>query len=112
SGSQLREGALAGHDGGLLPALELAFVEVALLRGPELATGERTFVEGVVELAGRNAVTDPVQIVDSSLEGEVQILVRFRARCKDDGLDGLKRFVHAAVAIDELDTVTIDGGRP
>ena len=51
-------------DGRLLPALELALVDVALLGRPQLAAGELALVDRVVELARREAVADPVQVLD------------------------------------------------
>ena len=57
--------ALRGRaDARLLPAFELALVDVSLLGRPELAAGELALVDRVVELSRREAVADPVQVLD------------------------------------------------
>ena len=52
----------------LLPALELALVDVALLGRPQLTAGEVPLVDRVVELARRDAVADAVQVLHLALE--------------------------------------------
>ena len=71
---RLRQGA----DRRFLPALELALVDVALVRRPQLAPGQVALVDRVVELARRDAVADPVHVLDLPLECQVQVVVRLR----------------------------------
>src|SRR5947208_1729718 len=103
---------LSGHDGALMPALELAFVDVAFLGRPELEPCQVTLVDRMVELARRDAVTAPVHVFDSSLEREVELLVRLRAGCEHDRVDWAQRFRRARVQVDHTELVALDRGRP
>src|SRR5207249_3772127 len=67
-----------------LDALELAFVDVPLLRRPELAAGELALVDRVVEFAGCDAVTDPAHVGELALECTVQRVVGGRAGRQHD----------------------------
>ena len=93
-------------------ALELALVDVALLRRPELAAGELSFVDGVVELAWCDAVADPADVGELALEGEVQLVVRGRAGRQYDRVDIVDRVLRSGVQVEERDTVALDACGP
>src|SRR4029077_8392213 len=101
--------ALRGRaDARLLPALELALVDVAFLGRPELAAGELAFVDRVVELPRREAVADSVQGRENSLEREVEPVVRLLTGDEDDRVDPLERLGGARVQVEDRDPVRLD----
>src|SRR6476646_10259961 len=93
-------------------ALELALVDVALVRAPQLAAGELALVDRVVDLARGNAVADAVQLADRALELEVELLVRLRAEREHHGVDALDRLGRARVEVEQLHARAVDRARP
>jgi hypothetical protein len=61
------ESIASGRGINLLEALQISFVDVPLVGRPEFAAGHLAFVDGVIELARREAVADPVQLFNVRL---------------------------------------------
>src|SRR5579859_316640 len=99
-------------DRDLLEALQLALVDVALLRREQLSAGELALVDRVVELARRQAVADPVDVRVPVLQGQVELLVRLGAGREDDGVDAVDRLRRSRVEVEDRHAVALDPRGP